>query len=210
MTIKTIFKILLLLPCFCFGQVLLTTNQIKATTDAGEGDLYKNSETNDYYIGTSEGNLVLLSPQKLNYSTTTDSLSIGDGNTVSIAQNAYISICEYIVSEGVLETKGNVFFVVPEKLNGYKTSVLTVSIFKRSGSFTQNLIVGVEIIRNGTTISINEDVSFNPSTTFRNSSNGNNPTTIQTGDLIRLDIKQSTTDLTDLPEGLSATLELIK
>jgi len=193
------------------AQVLLNTNEIETKTDAGEGDLFKNSDTDEYYIGTSEGTLTRIGPQDLSFDSETEELEIAGGNKIDISTNAYISICEFIRGEAVVEQVGRILFTVHEDLNGYKTSSLTVSVQELSASTSSdNLIVSVEIVRSGTVISVNEKVNYNCGTTYFSTSSGNSQVTIQTGDIIRLNIEQTPTNFSDAPLGLTATLKLSK
>lgn len=193
------------------GQVLLNTSEITSKSDAGEGDLYKNSDNNEYYIGTTEGTLKRIGPQELTYNPATDELEISGGNKIDISSNAYVSICEFIRGEAVIEQKGRILFTIHEDLDTYKTSTLTVSILELSASSSvDNVIVKAEIVRGSNIITINDQVSFNSGTTYTQTSEGNDEVVLQTGDIIRLDIVQTPTNLSDAPIGLTATLKLLK
>lgn len=201
--------------CFCVtiskSQIILNTTQIENKTDASEGDLYKNSDTDDYYIGTTEGTLTRIGPQDLNYNSETDELEISGGNKIDISSNAYISICEFIRGEAVVEQKGRILFTVHEDLNGYKTSSLTVSVQELSSSTSaDNLIVSVEIVRSGSIISVNEKVDYNCGIVYFATSSGNSQIVLQTGDILRLNIEQTPANFSEAPIGLTATLKLAK
>ena len=77
-------------------------------------------------------------------------------------------------------------------------------------SNANNLIVKVEILRNGSIIAVNEQVSFNSGTTYSGTSSGNSNIEILTGDIIRLLIDQVPANISDAPKGLTATLKLKK
>lgn len=194
-----------------YSQVSLTTTEIENKTDAGEGDLYRDSSTGFYYIGNTGGTLTRIGPQDLTYNSENESLEISGGNTVDISSNAYISLCEFIRGEAVLAQTGRILFSVHEDLNGYRTSALTASILELSPSTNaNNLIVKAEILRNGSVIAVNEEVSINSGTTYSGTSSGNSNVEILTGDVIRLLIDQVPSNTSDAPKGLTATLKLKK
>lgn len=194
-----------------YGQELLNDTEIENKTDAGEGDLYKSSNSGFYYIGNTSGTLTRISPQDLSFDSETESLTISGGNSIDISSNAYISICEFIRGEAVLEQTGRILFSVHEDLNGYKTSALTASILELSPSTSSsNIIIKAEILRNGSVIPINEVVSFNAGTTYSGTSNGLSDVQVLTGDVIRIVIDQTPSNLSDAPKGLTATLKLKK
>ena len=204
-----ILLLLLSLSSTTYCQVLLSSNEIENKTDAGEGDLYQDASTNAYYIGNTEGTLTRIGPQDLTFNSENESLEISGGNTVDISSCAYISLCEFIRGEAVLAQTGRILFSVHEDLNGYTTSTLTASILELSPSTSSNnLIIKAEILRNGSVIAINEEISFNSGTTYSGTSTGTSNVTILTGDVIRLLIDQAPTNLSDAPKGLTATLKL--
>lgn len=208
------FIILLLfigLHSISFSQVLLNTSEVENMADAGEGDLYKNTDNGDYYIGNTEGTLTRIGPQDLTFDPETESLGISGGNSIDISSSAYVSICEFIRGEAVLEQTGRIFFSVHEDLNGYKTSVLTASILELSPSTNSaNLIIKAELLRNGVIVPISEEVSFNSGTTYSGTSSGASEVQVLTGDVIRIIIDQVPANLSDAPKGLTATLKLKK
>lgn len=206
-----ILLLLLSLSPITYSQVILSSNDIENKTDAGEGDLYQNSSTGDYYIGNTEGTLTRIGPQDLTFNSETKNLEISGGNTVDLSSCAYISLCEFIRGEAVLAQTGRILFSVHEDLNGYTTSTLTTSILELSPSTNaNNLIIKAEILRNGSIIAVNEEVSFNSGTNYSGTSTGNSNVTVLTGDVIRLLIDQVPANLSDAPKGLTATLKLNK
>ncbi len=209
---KIIILILFLsLSSSVYSQVLLSSNEIENKTDAGEGDLYQNTSTGDYYIGNTGGTLTRIGPQDLTFNSETESLEISGGNTVDISSCAYISLCEFIRGEAILAQTGRILFSVHEDLNGYTTSTLTASILELSPSTSaNNLIIKAEILRNGSIIAVNEEINFNSGTNYSATSTGNSNITVLTGDIIRLLIDQAPTNLSDAPKGLTATLKLNK
>lgn len=178
-------------------------NEVTTLSDNNDGTISYKNELNETSVITKSS----LTDNADGTYTFSNTAGTSDDIKLDLNFPKYISINEYVRNEPVLGQVGRVLFNAHNEFAGYKTDKMTCSIYKLGNSTSLTI---TPILRRGNVdSSINESVTFNPSTLYSGTSSGGSGTTLQTGDIILLNIITSTS-FSDAAEGLTCIIKLFK